>query len=532
MKDGFIDDVKPELNCGIVIPILDSFGAIYGAGAYAEFVGKLGIPEAYLRNNHNWISYEAYNRILEILVKETGDPDSVFKVVRGGVNGFSMGPLKVVVMPVLSIANFYRLAVLGQRSYSKLADWEIHVLEPGHALLGLRYHKQYKQTHNNCDAVRGFLAGLPQWAGQPPAEVNHLKCEADGADCCLYDVVWREPGKQTLAMIVGWSLIAIAVGVGVEYWVDWETGTRMFGATIGFLCFVLGMFREARKAIIIVQEQNKLEAEELNRALQSIRQLNEDLQHMVELRTSELAKTNKSLEEAMVQLKESRAKELQAERQAAIGVLAAGMAHEMNNPLHAVSVSAQGLKVDLGSDPDLGPFVATIERAAQRCRRIIGEILSFSRESKTEMADLPEIVRVAVSTFSNEYPPSLSLELQIAPDLPRILLDAAQIRQAVNNLLMNAADAMDKKGLIQISIGLKDARVTIAVKDSGPGMPESVKKRVFDPFFTTKQKGGLGLGLSITWQLVEKNGGTMEVESQEGAGAIFRIILPVSRGTL
>jgi signal transduction histidine kinase len=251
----------------------------------------------------------------------------------------------------------------------------------------------------------------------------------------------------------------------------------------------------------------------------------------VEQRTSELAKTNRCLEETLAQLKESRIKELQVERQAAIGALAAGMAHEMNNPLHAVSVSVQGLKEDLQSSPEYGPFIANIERSTKRCRRIIGEILSFSRESKSSLANLPEIISAAVDTFKSEHPASLTLELQIPPDLPKILLDAAQIRQALVNLLMNASDAMGGQGLIRVGVEREASTVVISVTDSGPGMTGEVKSRIFDPFFTTKQKG-MGLGLSITWQLVQKNGGAIEVESQVGLGTTFRIRMPIPGETL
>jgi signal transduction histidine kinase len=201
------------------------------------------------------------------------------------------------------------------------------------------------------------------------------------------------------------------------------------------------------------------------------------------------------------------------------------MAHELNNPLHAVSVSVQGLKVDLQSNPEYGPFVLNIERATRRCRRIIGEILSFSRESKSVRADLHAIVDSAAETFRNEHP-ALTVELDVVAGLPEVLLDSAQIGQALMNLFMNASDAMGGTGIVRVGVAREGSSAVISVRDSGPGMTEEVKNRIFDPFFTTKQKG-MGLGLSITWQLVQKNGGTIEVESQIGQGTTFRIRLPI-----
>jgi signal transduction histidine kinase len=184
------------------------------------------------------------------------------------------------------------------------------------------------------------------------------------------------------------------------------------------------------------------------------------------------------------------------------------------------------MKEDLQSNPEYEPFIANIERSIKRCRRIIGEILSFSRDSKTTQAYLPEIMHSAIDTFNSEYPASLTIDLQIQQDLPKILLDSAQIGQALFNLLMNASDAMGGAGLIQVGVEREGSSAVISVRDSGPGMTEEVKNRIFDPFFTTKQKG-MGLGLSITWQLVQKNGGTIEVESQVGHGSLFRIRLPI-----
>jgi two-component system NtrC family sensor kinase len=298
----------------------------------------------------------------------------------------------------------------------------------------------------------------------------------------------------------------------------------LLGASLGFNIYLYCL-----QKMLVAQNSEQIVA--LENTVKEVASVNETLQQKVEQRTSELAKTNRCLEETLAQLKESRIKELQVERQAAIGALAAGMAHEMNNPLHAVSVSVQGLKEDLQSSPEYGPFIANIERSTKRCRRIIGEILSFSRESKSSLANLPEIISAAVDTFKSEHPASLTLELQIPPDLPKILLDAAQIRQALVNLLMNASDAMGGQGLIRVGVEREASTVVISVTDSGPGMTGEVKSRIFDPFFTTKQKG-MGLGLSITWQLVQKNGGAIEVESQVGLGTTFRIRMPIPGETL
>ena len=159
----------------------------------------------------------------------------------------------------------------------------------------------------------------------------------------------------------------------------------------------------------------------------------------------------------------------------------------------------------------------------------MAELLAYSRDSNCRLADVADIVSSTVSTFQAEQSDTLTMDFDIASSLPPVSVDRGQIQQAVMNLLDNAAQAMGGKGRITVAVRCDKEYVVISVRDTGPGMNEETRKRIFDPFFTTKPRGkGLGLGLAITWQLVQRNGGTIDVNSRDGQGSEFMLRLPLS----
>ena len=437
-----------------------------------------------------------------------------------------MGAVKTLFSGFLTPRSAYTFWVYSTSCWNRVADWSILEMSKTGCVLSTKLRPGFINTKNNCLAIQGFLSAVPQLWRLPPAKVTEIRCNCANADACVYKLEWKNPP------ILRWSLLGGlcggSVGLILHFTgiIPWSSSAAilLLGASLGF-----NMYLYCLQKMLVAQNSEQIVV--LENTVKEVASANETLHQKVEQRTSELAKSNRSLEETLTKLKESRAKELQVERQAAIGTLAAGMAHELNNPLHAVSVSVQGLKQELQANPEYEPFVSIIERSTKRCRRIISEILSFSRESKSSLAHLPDIISSAVDTFKSENPASLIMDLHISPDLPPVLLDAVQIRQALINLFMNATDAMQGQGTVRVGVERQDGTMVISVSDTGPGMTDAVKSQIFDPFFTTKKKG-MGLGLSITWQLVQKNGGTIEVDSQLGQGATFRIHLPISVETI
>ncbi len=224
----------------------------------------------------------------------------------------------------------------------------------------------------------------------------------------------------------------------------------------------------------------------------------------------------------------------QADKLASVGRLAAGLAHEINNPLTGVLSYASLLKKRFEADPSASEDLEVIIRETKRCRLILRELLDFARPTPPvrKPTDLNEVVRHAVAVVINQLSLShVKLGLDLAEDLPLASADANQIQQVVVNLLLNAADAIGPEGgEIRLLSRPDIARATadLVVEDSGHGIPPEHLPHLFDPFFSTKGTRGTGLGLAVTWGIVEGHGGTLEVESEPSKGARFTVHIPLA----
>jgi two-component system NtrC family sensor kinase len=237
---------------------------------------------------------------------------------------------------------------------------------------------------------------------------------------------------------------------------------------------------------------------------------------------------------------------VQADKLASIGRLAAGVAHEINNPLTGVLTYASLLQVRCAEQPEVAADLDVIVRETKRCREIVRGLLDFARPSPPQHGptDLNEVVRRAVAVVMNQLALSrVRLDFQLAPALRPVPADANQIEQVVVNLVMNAADALGAQGGT-IRITTAEASVPprgeaadaggprpfaeLVVEDSGAGIAASDLDHLFEPFFTTKGNRGLGLGLAVTWGIVEAHGGTIDVQSEPGHGARFTVRLPLA----
>ncbi len=219
----------------------------------------------------------------------------------------------------------------------------------------------------------------------------------------------------------------------------------------------------------------------------------------------------------------------QADRLAALGTLAAGLAHELNNPIGIISSRAELVLLDTESQPlpeEVREDLQVIQRHAQRVTRIAQGLLSFARQSSGEHGpvDLNRVVDETLLLVEKLIvQDGIALKRALAPDLPPIWGDASAIQQVVMNLLTNARDAAPAGG--EISIETAEAAepaggVRLIVRDTGPGIPPELLPRIFDPFFTTKANG-TGLGLSISYGIVREHHGTVDVHSQPGEGTTF-----------
>ncbi len=221
----------------------------------------------------------------------------------------------------------------------------------------------------------------------------------------------------------------------------------------------------------------------------------------------------------------------------AIGTLVAGVAHELNNPLNNVMLTAAMVEEDFArlDDDEKLEMIRDVISETERSQRIVRNLLDFARESETRMEplDLGRIVEDAVQLVANQVRMvKAHLEVTVPPNLPPVHGDRQMLTQVFVNLIINALDVLPERG--RISIALRPDRdegyLAADVHDTGPGIPDHVLPQLFDPFFTTKPKGhGTGLGLSVSQGIVRKLGGYIRVASTPGEGATFTVVLPVTR---
>ncbi len=239
---------------------------------------------------------------------------------------------------------------------------------------------------------------------------------------------------------------------------------------------------------------------------------------------------------ALAEKEKAQQRLLQAERLAALGSVAAGVAHEVKNPLAIILQGMAFLKSALQDDARLLDVVRRVEKSVLRADNIIQGLLSYSREIplKREEADLVPVVEEALSFVDHRLRmKSIQVKRQYAPLLPKVILDTNQIKQALTNLFTNAIEAMPESGILGVRIApgegeTEPASVRVAVTDTGEGIPEESIRKIFDPFFTTKNiAGNTGLGLSITKGIIDKHHGTIAIDSEPGRGTRVTIQLPV-----
>jgi len=226
---------------------------------------------------------------------------------------------------------------------------------------------------------------------------------------------------------------------------------------------------------------------------------------------------------------------MKSERLAMVGQLAAGVAHEINNPLGGILLFSRLLLQKAPSEGIMRDNLERIEKDANRCQSIVQGLLDFARqrEPKVETLKLNDVLEKTVDLFENQ-PLFHNIEIvkQYQPDLPVISADLAQIQQVFVNIIMNASDAMKDKGVLTINTRSIDTNdyVEISFTDTGNGIPPDKLERIFEPFFTTKGVGhGTGLGLSISYGIVQRHGGTIKVSSRVGQGSTFVVILPKNK---
>jgi two-component system NtrC family sensor kinase len=224
---------------------------------------------------------------------------------------------------------------------------------------------------------------------------------------------------------------------------------------------------------------------------------------------------------------------MQAEKLSSIGLLAAGVAHEVNTPLAVIASQAQMLSRQLDPDDPRSRTLEKITKQAFRASEIVNNLLKFSRVSGSEFSEI-DVNKVLRETFSLVEPmlrtSKISLNAQLTPSLPAVFGNQGKLQQVFMNLIMNARDAMPRGGELTLATEAENGSVLVEVADNGMGIPTEHLNRIFDPFFTTKSTSrGTGLGLAVTYGIIREHAGQVRVESNVGRGTTFRLEFPAAR---
>lgn len=223
----------------------------------------------------------------------------------------------------------------------------------------------------------------------------------------------------------------------------------------------------------------------------------------------------------------------QADRLASLGQTAAGIAHELNTPLGIILGYTQLLLRNCQESDDAYGDLQIIEKHTRTCKRIVQDLLRFTRDSGTKKSyvDLVTCFDEVTSFFGHQFEKEgITVESRVYPGLPKVFADGEKLKQVLVNLLLNAKQAISGNGIIVMAARFdpEQQEILISVSDNGCGMSPKTAGKIFDPFFTTKPVGeGTGLGLSVSYGIIQAHGGRLEVESEEGLGTTFTILLPL-----
>ena len=278
---------------------------------------------------------------------------------------------------------------------------------------------------------------------------------------------------------------------------------------------------------LLYQSFNKM-AEKLEEHNKLLRSFNEELEKKVRERTEALQATNEQLRKTQNAL-------IRTEKIAAIGQIAAGVAHEVKNPLNSLSINIQLLLREVldkfGADSPFYESASIIKSELNRINNIVEEFVKFAKfpEPNFIQDNINKVITEVAGILSHKAKDSgITVKLSLEDNVPLFKFDVKQFKTVLINLSLNSIDAMREGGILEMKTALRDKDIIIYVSDNGKGFQEKDLGKIFSPFFSTKE-GGLGLGLSIVQKIVENHGGKINCTSKVGEGTTFEIILPIER---
>jgi two-component system NtrC family sensor kinase len=325
--------------------------------------------------------------------------------------------------------------------------------------------------------------------------------------------------KMILFAVVAFLVISVAIGLSIKRYVtrpvrELVTGTRKIAQ--GDLGYHISAGTGGEIAEL-ASSFNQMTSD-LKKADEKLVDWGKTLEQKVQQRTDELIKTENQL--------------IRSDKVASLGKLAAGVAHEINSPLTGIlTYSSLLLQAKPEGDPDKEDLEVIVNET-HRCKNIVKGLLDFARQTEPHktLSDINEVVQKSIDLISHQAGlQSVKIEKKVTPGIPKLMIDIGQIQQVFINILLNAIEAMPEGGTLTVSSQMEDRMAAVRFADTGVGIPQENLPKILDPFFTTKEQGrGTGLGLSVSYGIVERHRGKLEVKSKVGKGTTFTVRLPIT----
>jgi nitrogen fixation/metabolism regulation signal transduction histidine kinase len=348
---------------------------------------------------------------------------------------------------------------------------------------------------------------------------------------------WEEESLSKMWRILFLYLVFVALGgiaiyIGHRFLIKRVVNPliELSNATIEFAGGIYNkrVHTDSKTEIGLLYDSFNKMAEKLQENDEFLRKFNEELEEKVEERTIELQETNK-------QLRSTRDALVRTERIAAVGQIAAGVTHEIKNPLNSLSINTQMLMKKFaekdGTDSSTYESASLIKFEINRINNILEEFVKFAKfpEPRFFDNDINQVIREVVDLISETAKEAgVAMKLSLQEDIPGIKFDARQMKEVLMNLSQNALKAMHEGGSLEINTSIRDGQIIINTIDSGEGIQEKNLEKIFTPFYSTRA-GGLGLGLPIVQRIIESHGGKISCISEAGKGTTFEIIFPMER---
>ncbi|SEL96349.1 Signal transduction histidine kinase [Stigmatella aurantiaca] len=526
-------DDAPDLSVRAVSVLLLYFRREYGEERLRQLWSKyqLGLSLEYVSTLTNFISFDFTEQLIDALVAESGDPHFSRKAGRLFVTPDAMGFLYHALRIFGSVKAVYAKFIEVVPTLNRVGKFTIEASSSNHMVLSY-LSRRTERNRNLCEGRMAQFASVPTIWDLPPAQMVELQCQARGADCCRYELTWHEPVR-------GWRLgagmlMGVAVGTGMGLLNLGPLPVLVPSVALGAAFF--GAWMDARQEVrrkdeyLAAQNEGLMQSlTDLERRYDEVCRSNLALEDRVAARTQELTEANSKLATALDTQKELI--RLKSE-------FFDNVSHELRTPLTLILLSLESL---LQRDPSAYPdamrqHLMTMERSAHRLLKLINNLLDLAQMEAGKLRLRYQAVELH-GLLSSLLPPfrvmaekkGLSLTLEGGP-VGAIHGDVERIEVVFQNLVSNALK-FTQQGAVRVRVSEDAGSVYVEVEDTGPGIAPQDIPVIFDRFAQadstgTRRFGGTGIGLALVKETVDLHSGDIEVSSEVGKGATFRVQLP------